>query len=102
MDNKTPLLERLNGPDDLRGLTNAELERLATETRERIIDVCSRNGGHLAPSLGTVELTLALLSTFDLSRDKLVWDVGHQSYAYKILTGRNRAFDTVPHHAPKA
>lgn len=95
MDNKTPLLERLNGPDDLRGLTNAELERLATETRERIIDVCSRNGGHLAPSLGTVELTLALLSTFDLSRDKLVWDVGHQSYAYKILTGRNRAFDTL-------
>ena len=95
MDNKTPLLERLNGPDDLRGLTNAELERLATEMRERIIDVCSRNGGHLAPSLGTVELTLALLSTFDLSRDKLVWDVGHQSYAYKILTGRNRAFDTL-------
>ena len=95
MDNKTPLLERLNGPDDLRGLTNAELERLATETRERIIEVCSRNGGHLAPSLGTVELTLALLSTFDLSRDKLVWDVGHQSYAYKILTGRNRAFDTL-------
>ena len=91
----TPLLETIQGPGDVRRLTNAELERLAGELRRRIIAVCSKNGGHLAPSLGTVELTLALLATFDLDRDKLVWDVGHQTYAYKILTGRNREFGTL-------
>lgn len=63
--------------------------------RERIIDVVSRNGGHLAPSLGVVELTLALLSTFNLDKDKLIWDVGHQSYAFKLLTGRADRFDTL-------
>ena len=91
----TPLLETIQGPGDVRRLTNAELERLAGELRRRIIAVCSENGGHLAPSLGTVELTLALLAEFDLDRDKLVWDVGHQTYAYKILTGRNREFGTL-------
>ena len=91
----TPLLETIQGPGDVHRLTNAELERLAGELRRRIIAVCSENGGHLAPSLGTVELTLALLAEFDLDRDKLVWDVGHQTYAYKILTGRNREFGTL-------
>ncbi|MBO4296523.1 MAG: 1-deoxy-D-xylulose-5-phosphate synthase [Desulfovibrio sp.] len=95
MMDSTPLLETIQGPGDVRRLTNAELERLAGELRRRIIAVCSENGGHLAPSLGTVELTLALLAEFDLDRDKLVWDVGHQTYAYKILTGRNREFGTL-------
>ncbi|MCR5258928.1 MAG: 1-deoxy-D-xylulose-5-phosphate synthase [Desulfovibrio sp.] len=95
MMDSTPLLETIQGPGDVHRLTNAELERLAGELRRRIIAVCSENGGHLAPSLGTVELTLALLAEFDLDRDKLVWDVGHQTYAYKILTGRNREFGTL-------
>ena len=95
MDNQTPYLKTLNLPDGLHDLTNAELERLATEVRTRILDVCSTNGGHLAPSLGTVELTLALLSELDMNKDQLIWDVGHQSYPFKILTGRAEAFSTL-------
>ena len=95
MDNQTPYLKTLNLPDGLHDLTNAELERLATEVRTRILDVCSTNGGHLAPSLGTVELTLALLSELDMNKDQLIWDVGHQSYSFKILTGRAEAFSTL-------
>lgn len=92
---QTPLLDTLTLPGGVKELTNAELERLAEEIRRRIIDVCSRNGGHLAPSLGTVELTLALLATFDMEKDRVVWDVGHQCYAYKLLTGRADRFDTL-------
>lgn len=95
MDTLTPYLKTLDLPDGLHELTNAELERLATEVRSRILDVCSRNGGHLAPSLGTVELTLALLASLDMNRDQVIWDVGHQSYAFKILTGRAEAFSTL-------
>ncbi len=95
MDMLTAYLQTLKLPSGLRDLTNAELERLAAEVRARILAVCAENGGHLAPSLGTVELTLALLSSLDLERDKLVWDVGHQSYAFKILTGRWDRFDTL-------
>ena len=72
-----------------------ELQRLAEELRKMIITTVSVNGGHLAPSLGVVELTLALLSKFDLSKDKIIWDVGHQAYAYKILTGRRDTFHTL-------
>ena len=73
----------------------AELEALAADVRARILDVVSRNGGHLASSLGAVELAIALLRTFDPVRDRIVWDVGHQAYAWKILTDRNARFDTL-------
>ncbi|HNT29171.1 MAG TPA: 1-deoxy-D-xylulose-5-phosphate synthase N-terminal domain-containing protein, partial [bacterium] len=81
--------------EHIRNASPEELAKLAAETRELIIETCSRNGGHLAPSLGTVELTLALLKVFDLDRDRIVWDVGHQSYAYKILTDRKARFHTL-------
>ncbi len=74
---------------------SGDLQAIADEVRNRIIEVSARNGGHIAPSLGTVELTVALLAVFDLSKDHIVWDVGHQAYAYKILTGRNEQFDTL-------
>lgn len=67
--------------------------------RSRIIETVSRNGGHLAPSLGVVELTLALLATFNVEHDKLIWDVGHQAYAYKMLTGRAKIFIPCGHLA---
>ncbi|MFP4658001.1 MAG: 1-deoxy-D-xylulose-5-phosphate synthase [Desulfonatronovibrionaceae bacterium] len=89
------ILDRLNSPGDLAGLEISELEELAGEIRELIIDVVSRNGGHLAPSLGVVELTLALLRVFDPGSDRIIWDVGHQAYAYKILTGRRQEFFTL-------
>ena len=80
-ESTTPLLDSLAGPTQVGNLTDGQLQQLADELRRRIIEVVARNGGHLAPSLGVVELTLALLATFDMSRDKLVWAVGHQSYA---------------------
>jgi 1-deoxy-D-xylulose-5-phosphate synthase len=88
-------LDDIASPAQLCGLDDAELTRLAAEVRERIIDVVSHNGGHLAPSLGVVELTLALFATFNLDKDKLIWDVGHQAYAHKLLTGRARQFHTL-------
>ncbi len=89
------LLDRIDSPSDLKPLSIAELETLAFELREEIVRVVSRTGGHLAPSLGVVELTLALLRVFDLPRDRIVWDVGHQSYVHKILTGRREQFETL-------
>jgi 1-deoxy-D-xylulose-5-phosphate synthase len=89
------ILDRVNTPDDLKGLSLAELEVLSGEVRERIIDTVSRTGGHLAANLGVVELTVALLRVFDPPGDKLVWDTGHQTYAYKLLTGRKDRFDTL-------
>jgi len=86
------LLERINGPEDLLGLGAKELDVLAQELRELIITVVSKNGGHLASNLGVVELTLALHSEFDVEQDRIVWDVGHQTYAHKILTGRRERF----------
>ncbi|MBR2216667.1 MAG: 1-deoxy-D-xylulose-5-phosphate synthase [Selenomonadaceae bacterium] len=86
------ILELIDSPAELKRLGVAELTRLAAELREYIIAVVSQNGGHLAPSLGTVELTLALHSVYNSPRDKIVWDVGHQAYAHKILTGRREAF----------
>jgi len=89
------MLEKVKNPDDVKGLTYTELAELAKEIRKRIIDVTSKTGGHLAPSLGAVELTIALLKVFDPLKQRIVWDVGHQSYAYKILTERNDRFDTL-------
>jgi 1-deoxy-D-xylulose-5-phosphate synthase len=83
-----PLLTRINDPADLRGLSIPELKQLAEELRQFLIYSVSQTGGHLAAGLGTVELTLALHSVFDTPNDRLVWDVGHQSYPHKILTGR--------------
>lgn len=91
----SPLLDTIASPDDLKGLSLAELTALASELRERIIATCARNGGHLAPSLGVVELTLALHRVFSSPDDKIVWDVGHQAYAHKLLTGRRDQFHTL-------
>ena len=89
------LLNRIEKPEDVKALTVRELEQLASELRHFIIDTVSQNGGHLAPNLGTVELTLALYNVFSFPGDKLVWDVGHQAYTHKILTGRRDAFKTL-------
>ena len=86
------LLDQIAGPTELRTLTAAQRQTLAREVRERIISVVSRSGGHLASNLGAVELTLALHTAFDFSRDRLLWDVGHQCYVHKLLTGRGEGF----------
>ena len=90
-----PLLDKLGQPEDIRKYSLFELESLAKEIRQLIIETVSQNGGHLAPSLGTVELTLALYSVFKFPQDKLIWDVGHQAYTHKILTGRKDKFSTL-------
>ncbi|HTY20523.1 MAG TPA: 1-deoxy-D-xylulose-5-phosphate synthase [Geobacteraceae bacterium] len=89
------ILEKINSPADIRGLSIKELNTLAAELREVIISVCASNGGHLAPSLGVVELTIALHRVFASPQDKIVWDVGHQAYAHKLLTGRRERFATL-------
>jgi 1-deoxy-D-xylulose-5-phosphate synthase len=86
------LLDRIDSPADLRELAEEELPAVAQGVRDRMVDVISRVGGHFAPGLGVVELTVALHYVFDTPRDKLIWDVGHQGYPHKILTGRNAAF----------
>ncbi|HXH28639.1 MAG TPA: 1-deoxy-D-xylulose-5-phosphate synthase [Candidatus Polarisedimenticolia bacterium] len=90
-----PLLETIEAPADLKRLSVKELKDLAAELRQYIIDVVSRTGGHLAPSLGTVELTIALHYVFDAPRDRIVWDVGHQAYGHKVLTGRRDRLPTL-------
>ena len=89
------LLESISQPTEIQNLNLQELTQLAEECRQRIIEVTSRRGGHLASSLGTVEITVALLKNFNFNIDRIVWDVGHQAYAYKILTGRNEKFDSL-------
>ena len=89
------LLARVNSPEDIRALSERDLGQLAGELRQYIIDVVSRTGGHLAPSLGAVELTLALHHVFDTPRDRIVWDVGHQTYGHKVLTGRRDRLPTL-------
>ena len=84
----TPLLETIETPADLRALPPADLPKLAAELREFLVNSVGQTGGHLASNLGTVELTIALHYVFDTPRDRIVWDVGHQTYAHKILTGR--------------
>lgn len=89
------ILEKINSPADLKKLNENELAALAVEIREQMVKTISLNGGHLASSLGAVELTIALHRVFDSPRDKILWDVGHQSYAHKLLTGRREKFDTI-------
>ncbi|MGC9004018.1 MAG: 1-deoxy-D-xylulose-5-phosphate synthase [bacterium] len=88
-------LEKINTPADVKKLSIEDLKTLCEEIRERILEVVSRNGGHLAPSLGAVELIVALHYVFHSPRDKLIFDVGHQAYAHKLLTGRKDRFDTL-------
>jgi 1-deoxy-D-xylulose-5-phosphate synthase len=89
------LLARIKGPADVRQLSRAELPQLAQEVRDRLIDCVSVTGGHIGASLGVVELVVALLHEFNSPNDKIVWDVGHQAYAWKLLTGRNDRFPTL-------
>lgn len=89
------LLETIRSPDDVRRLTRDQLPVLAAELRARLIDVCSRTGGHIGAGLGVVELTVALHYAFDTPRDQLLWDVGHQGYPHKALTGRNDQLETL-------
>ena len=89
------LLERINEPNDIKKLTTKELEALSQEIRQRIIDVVSKNGGHLASNLGIVELTLAIHKVFNSPEDQIVWDVGHQCYTHKLITGRYKEFENI-------
>ncbi len=95
MDKTTGILQGIKGAEDIRCLEVGELDVLAGEIRQMILDVVSKNGGHLAPSLGAVELALAIHHVFDTPRDRVIWDVGHQAYAHKIITGRKDAFHTL-------
>ncbi len=88
----TRLLDKIDSPTDLKGLASPELKQLASEIRQELVAVVSANGGHLASNLGVVELTIALHRVFDSPRDKIIWDVGHQSYVHKLLTGRRQRF----------
>ena len=92
------LLDSINSPADLKKLNLKELEQLAEEIREEIVETVSRTGGHLAPSLGVVELTIAIHYVFDAPKDKIIWDVGHQAYAHKLITGRRDRFHTLRTH----
>ena len=92
------ILDTINSPADLKKLSLKELEQLAGEIREKIVETVSETGGHLAPSLGVVELTIALHYVFDAPKDKIIWDVGHQAYAHKLITGRRDRFHTLRTH----
>ncbi len=94
-ESKDRLVDRINNPADLKKLEIADLEPLAVEIRDLIIETVAANGGHLAPSLGVVELTIALHYVFNSPKDKIIWDVGHQAYAHKIITGRRCRFHTL-------
>ncbi|MDX6638877.1 MAG: 1-deoxy-D-xylulose-5-phosphate synthase, partial [Solirubrobacterales bacterium] len=95
MSDQPTFLDRIDGPSDLRGLSDAELQQVAQETRELIIDVIGEVGGHFGANLGTCELSVALHSLLDSPRDKILWDVGHQAYPHKILTGRRDRLATI-------
>ena len=95
-----PVLDRIDSPERLKTLSQAELVQLAQDIRDRLVEtvVCGPAGGHFASNLGTVELAIALHTVFDSPRDKIVWDVGHQAYPHKILTGRNEQMPTIRQH----
>ena len=92
---KDKLLDKINYPSDLRELKKNQLEQVATELRSELINVVSETGGHLGAGLGVVELTVALHYVFNTPKDKLVWDVGHQCYPHKIITGRKDKIRTL-------
>jgi len=98
LKNTLGLLERIDSPADLKGLSRANLPDLAREIRERIVEVVSNNGGHLAPSLGAVEIAIAVHYVFESPKDRILWDVGHQAYAHKLITGRRDRFHTLRRH----
>ena len=89
------MIEKINSAKDVKKLNIEEQKQLAEEIRKYILEIVSKNGGHLASNLGVVELTIALHTVFDLPKDKIVWDVGHQSYVHKILTGRKEQMQTL-------
>lgn len=89
------ILDNINSPEDVKKLNKNEKIQLAKEIRNEILDVVSKNGGHLASNLGVIELTIALHSIFNMPKDKIIWDVGHQSYTHKLLTGRRKRFDSL-------
>ena len=89
------VLERINKPNDIKELSDDELKILTSEIREFLINKISVTGGHLASNLGVVELTIALHRVLNFPEDKLIWDVGHQSYTHKLLTGRKDGFDNL-------
>ncbi len=97
MSNSAPLmiLQRIDSPADVRLLSRPEIDALAAEIRQLLVRTCARNGGHLAPNLGVVELTLALHRVLKMPPDKIVWDVSHQTYVHKLLTGRRERFHTI-------
>ena len=88
-------LDKINNPKDVQKLNVKEKQELAKEIREYILEIVSTNGGHLASNLGVVELTIAIHSVFNVPKDKIIWDVGHQSYVHKILTGRREEMKTL-------
>ena len=89
------VLDKIQKENDIKKLTDTELAELATEIRNFLVENISQTGGHLASNLGVVELTMALHLAFDLPKDKIIWDVGHQSYTHKILTGRKDGFNNL-------
>ena len=89
------MLENIPGQRELQSMRRQELDALAADIRAFIIEKVAEKGGHLSSNLGTVELTLALFSVFDFPKDKCIWDVGHQSYTYKLLSGRKEGFDSL-------
>src|SRR6476659_11255972 len=94
-EHATPLLDRVRTPEELRALDDEDLPQLAAELRQETIDAVSVTGGHLGAGLGVVELTVALHHVFDTPNDRLIWDVGHQAYPHKILTGRRDRIRTL-------
>lgn len=93
--NEYPIVDSLDGPEDLKGLDSAQLKTLAAEIRTVLVETVSQTGGHLAPNLGVVELTLGIHRALDCPKDRIVWDVGHQAYVHKLLTGRRERFGTL-------
>ena len=89
------MLEKITSPSDIKKLSHEEKLKLAEDIRARLIEVVLKNGGHLASNLGVTELTVGLYSVVDPFKDKVIWDVGHQAYVHKLLTGRNEQFDTL-------
>jgi 1-deoxy-D-xylulose-5-phosphate synthase len=101
-ERKTNILENIKSPTDVKSLSQDEIELLCSEIREVLIDGVSENGGHLAPNLGTVELTLAIHKVFNSPEDQIVFDVGHQCYVHKMLTGRYNKFSSLRKNQIKA